>query len=103
MNQGDTPAGHTDQRALFRITDTPGQAAPARGPRARCSDPDLAALSELAGPVIAHRHHGITAGVAHYEVRAARAAGAAHRRGMSHQDIAAAIGLPVADIHTYRF
>ena len=53
------------------------------------------------GPVIAHRHHRITAGVAHYEVRAARAAAAAHRRGMTHEDIASAMGLSVADMRAW--
>jgi hypothetical protein len=37
-------------------------------------------------------------GVAHYEVRAACAAAAANRRGMSHEDITPAMGLPVTDI-----
>jgi len=50
------------------------------------------------GPVITHRHHRITLGEAHYEVRAARAAAATHRRGMTHKDIASAMGLSVADI-----
>ena len=53
------------------------------------------------GPVIAHRHHRITVGVAHYEVRAARAAAAVHRRGMTHEDIASAMGLSVADMRAW--
>jgi hypothetical protein len=44
---------------------------------------------------IAHRHHGITVGVAHYEVRAAAVA---HRRGMTYEDIASATGLSVTDV-----
>ena len=98
MDQRDAAKGCTDLLALFGISDAPGQEASARLPRARSSDPHLAALAEIAGPVIAHRHHGITVGVAHYEVRAARAAAAAHSR-MSHEDIASAMGLSgIADI-----
>jgi hypothetical protein len=50
---------------------------------------------------VAHRHRGITTGVAHHEVRAARAAAAAHRQGMRTEDITAAMGLPVTDIRAW--
>ena len=100
MDQRDAAKGCTDLLALFGISDAPGQEASARLPRAAAAT-HLAALAEIAGPVIAHRHHGITVGVAHYEVRAARAAAAAHRRGMSHEDIASAMGLSVADIRAW--
>jgi hypothetical protein len=98
VDQRDAAKGCTDLFAPFGISDAPGQEASARLPRARSSDLHLAALAEIAGPVIAHRHHGITVGVAHYEVRAARSTAAAHRRGMSHEDTASAMGLSVADI-----
>ena len=53
------------------------------------------------GPVIAHRHHRITVGVAHYEVWAARVAAAVHRRGMTHENIASVMGLSVADMRAW--
>ncbi|MDT5050063.1 MAG: hypothetical protein QOG75_5967 [Mycobacterium sp.] len=50
----------------------------------------LATLSELGATVVANRHHRIAGGRAgHDEVRAARVAAAAHRRGMTYAEIAA--------------
>jgi hypothetical protein len=60
MDQRDAAKGCTHLLALFGISDAPGQEASARLPRARSSDPNLAALAEIADPVIAHpppRHH----------------------------------------------
>jgi hypothetical protein len=62
----------------------------------------LCALSELGTTVWANRHHDITAGRAgHDEYRAAGAAAAAQRRGMTHSEIAFAMHLTVSDITTW--
>lgn len=97
VDQRDAAKGCTDLLAPFGISDAPGVEASARLPRARSSDRTWPPWLKSPARFIAHRHHGITVGVAHYEVRAARAAAAAHSR-MSHEDIASATGLSVADI-----
>jgi hypothetical protein len=62
----------------------------------------LAALSLLGGAVLANRNHRITGGRAdHDEVRAARVAAAARRRGMTYSEIADAMHLMVEDIHSW--
>jgi hypothetical protein len=58
-----------------------------------------AALAELGTTVWANRHHHITHGRAgHDEIRAARAAAAAHRRGMTYAEISTAMRLTSDDI-----
>ena len=62
----------------------------------------MVSLSQLGATVWANRHHGITHGRAgHDEVRAARVAAAAYRRGMTYTEIANAMHLTVEDIRSW--
>lgn len=58
----------------------------------------LAVLAELGTAVWSNRHHHVTVGAGHDEIRAVRAAAAARSRGMSYADIASAMHLSAADI-----
>ncbi|OKH73695.1 hypothetical protein EB73_06665 [Mycobacterium sp. SWH-M3] len=73
-----------------------------RDPADSAIDRIRASLSELGRTVWANRHHHITIGRAgHDEVRAARAAAAAHRRGMTYKQIADAMHLKTSDISAW--
>jgi len=61
----------------------------------------LASLRELGATVCSNRHHKISHGTAHDEVRAARTARIARRSGMDDPAIAAAMGLLVDDIRLW--
>lgn len=61
----------------------------------------LASLRELGATVWSNRHHNISRGTAHDEVRAARAAQIARRSGMDDPTIAAAMGLSVDDVRLW--
>ena len=64
------------------------------------TDPYLAGLAHLGQRVVVDRHHGVGPGASHGPTAwcAADAAGAAHERGITYEEIAAAMGLDVATI-----
>jgi hypothetical protein len=62
----------------------------------------IGVLSALGSTVRVNRDHGITSGPAGHDlIRAARAASVACRGGMSHEQIAGAMGLGIAEVSSW--